>query len=137
MTPNASRTSALPQEPDAARLPCLATFSPTPAATKAVAVTKPKPITKPAASGGHGGVVMVLPVECTLPAIEAMKTVEGASVGAGTVTNEDELAAALEDPALVAFWSLGCGVHGDKRRDALGVFEHKAKRDHPPHRVSE
>ena len=37
-TPKASRTSALPQDPEAARLPCLATFSPAPAATKAVAV---------------------------------------------------------------------------------------------------
>ena len=37
-TPRASRTSALPQDPEAARLPCLATFNPAPAAIKAVAV---------------------------------------------------------------------------------------------------
>ena len=37
-TPSASRTSALPQRDDAARLPCLATGHPAPAATRAAAV---------------------------------------------------------------------------------------------------
>ena len=37
-TPKASSTSALPQDPETARLPCLATLSPAAAATKAAAV---------------------------------------------------------------------------------------------------
>ena len=38
LTPSSSSTSALPQVPEAARLPCLATLSPAPAATNAAAV---------------------------------------------------------------------------------------------------
>ena len=38
LTPSASRTSALPVEPDIARLPCLATRTPAPAMTKAAVV---------------------------------------------------------------------------------------------------
>ena len=37
-TPRASKTSALPVEPDMARLPCLATCTPAPATTNAAAV---------------------------------------------------------------------------------------------------
>ena len=41
-TPSASSTSAAPQRPDAARLPCLATRNPAPAATSAAAVDRLK-----------------------------------------------------------------------------------------------
>ncbi len=54
------------------------------------------PLARALVAGGLRVLEVTLRTEAALPAIKAMKEVEGAIVGAGTVTNEDELAAAME-----------------------------------------
>ena len=54
------------------------------------------PLAQALVAGGLRVLEVTLRTEAALPAIRAMKGVEGAIVGAGTVTNQQELAAALD-----------------------------------------
>ena len=54
------------------------------------------PLAQALVAGGLRVLEVTLRTEAALPAIRAMKDVEGAIVGAGTVTNQQELAAALD-----------------------------------------
>ena len=54
------------------------------------------PLARALVAGGLRVLEVTLRTEAALPAIRAMKGVEGAIVGAGTVTNQQELAAALD-----------------------------------------
>ena len=54
------------------------------------------PLARALVAGGLRVLEVTLRTEAALPAIRAMKDVEGAIVGAGTVTNQQELAAALD-----------------------------------------
>jgi len=54
------------------------------------------PLARALVAGGLRVLEVTLRTEAALPAIKAMKEVEGAIVGAGTITNREELAAALE-----------------------------------------
>jgi 2-dehydro-3-deoxyphosphogluconate aldolase / (4S)-4-hydroxy-2-oxoglutarate aldolase len=55
-----------------------------------------EPIARALVAGGLRVLEVTLRTACALDAIRAMKRVEGAIVGAGTVTNPDELATALD-----------------------------------------
>ena len=55
-----------------------------------------EPIARALVAGGLRVLEVTLRTPCALDAIRAMKRVDGAIVGAGTVTNPDELAAAIE-----------------------------------------
>lgn len=59
-------------------------------------VAKAKPLAESLVKGGYRVLEVTLRTECALEAISAMKEVEGAIVGAGTVTNPDELAASID-----------------------------------------
>ena len=54
------------------------------------------PLARALVAGGLRVLEVTLRTEAALPAIKAMKQVEGAIVGAGTVANENDLAAALD-----------------------------------------
>ena len=54
------------------------------------------PLARALVAGGLRVLEVTLRTEAALPAIRAMKDVQGAIVGAGTVTNQQELAAALD-----------------------------------------
>ncbi|HUQ13560.1 MAG TPA: bifunctional 4-hydroxy-2-oxoglutarate aldolase/2-dehydro-3-deoxy-phosphogluconate aldolase [Novosphingobium sp.] len=59
-------------------------------------VAHAEPIARALVAGGLRVLEVTLRTACALDAIRAMRRVEGAIVGAGTVTNPDELAAALD-----------------------------------------
>lgn len=59
-------------------------------------LTHAEPIARALVAGGLRVLEVTLRTPCALDAIRAMKAVEGAIVGAGTVTNPHELAAALD-----------------------------------------
>ncbi|QGN53242.1 bifunctional 4-hydroxy-2-oxoglutarate aldolase/2-dehydro-3-deoxy-phosphogluconate aldolase [Novosphingobium sp. Gsoil 351] len=55
-----------------------------------------EPVARALVAGGLRVLEVTLRTPCALDAIRAMRSVEGAIVGAGTVTNPDELAASLD-----------------------------------------
>jgi len=59
-------------------------------------IAKAKPLAEALVKDGYPVLEVTLRTTCALDAIRQMKQVEGAIVGAGTVTNPDELAAAIE-----------------------------------------
>jgi 2-dehydro-3-deoxyphosphogluconate aldolase/(4S)-4-hydroxy-2-oxoglutarate aldolase len=59
-------------------------------------IAKAKPLAEALVKDGYPVLEVTLRTACALDAIRQMKQVEGAIVGAGTVTNPDELAAAIE-----------------------------------------
>jgi 2-dehydro-3-deoxyphosphogluconate aldolase/(4S)-4-hydroxy-2-oxoglutarate aldolase len=59
-------------------------------------IAKAKPLAEALVKNGYPVLEVTLRTECALDAIQQMKQVEGAMVGAGTVTNPAELGAAIE-----------------------------------------
>jgi len=59
-------------------------------------LAKAKPLAEKLVKAGYPVLEVTLRTECALDAIKVMKQVEGAIVGAGTVTNPDELGASFD-----------------------------------------
>lgn len=59
-------------------------------------IAKAKPLAEALVKAGYPVLEVTLRTECALDAIKEMKQVEGAIVGAGTVTNPDELGASID-----------------------------------------
>lgn len=58
-------------------------------------IAKAKPLAEKLVKAGYPILEVTLRTECALEAIKEMKQVEGAMVGAGTVTNPDELGSSI------------------------------------------
>ncbi len=59
-------------------------------------IAKAKPLAEALVKDGYPVLEVTLRTECALESIRQMKQIEGAIVGAGTVTNPEELGAAIE-----------------------------------------
>jgi 2-dehydro-3-deoxyphosphogluconate aldolase/(4S)-4-hydroxy-2-oxoglutarate aldolase len=59
-------------------------------------IAKARPLAEALVKGGYPVLEVTLRTQCALEAIRQMKQIEGAIVGAGTVTNPEELDAAID-----------------------------------------
>ena len=59
-------------------------------------IAKARPVAEALVKAGYPVLEVTLRTDCALDAIRTMKQVDGAIVGAGTVTNPEELAAAID-----------------------------------------